>query len=122
MGRVLVYYPFHVCKGDPGPMSRRCPNPADRASVDCVSVLGRMLLTPVSRYTNSNPPGAGPILFTMYILSDIIKRSPSRQELHGQYVRDRALIPADRLIEVPFSDLDTAPLQVLENIYNQFGW
>ncbi|EFJ40116.1 hypothetical protein VOLCADRAFT_108333 [Volvox carteri f. nagariensis] len=42
--------------------------------------------------------------------------------LYRSYMADRSRIPADRLVEVGFSDLDSDPLGVLRRIYHQFGW
>jgi hypothetical protein len=38
-----------------------------------------------------------------------------------QYLRDRALIPPENLVEVRFEDLEQAPLAVVERVYAQLG-
>ncbi|GFR47685.1 hypothetical protein Agub_g9433 [Astrephomene gubernaculifera] len=42
--------------------------------------------------------------------------------LYRSYMADREHVPAGRLVEVSFSDLDSDPLAVLQRIYKQFGW
>lgn len=42
-----------------------------------------------------------------------------------RYIRDRSLIPPDRLVEIRFEDLETAPIPVLQRVYERLelgGW
>ena len=42
-----------------------------------------------------------------------------------RYIRDRSLISADRLVEIRFEDLETAPIDVLQQVYERLelgGW
>lgn len=43
------------------------------------------------------------------------------EEVMQQYLRDRALIPPENLVEVRFEDLEQAPLAEVERVYTQLG-
>lgn len=41
--------------------------------------------------------------------------------LHREYIQQRGLISNERLVEVAFSELEAAPLEVLSRVYKHFG-
>jgi len=44
------------------------------------------------------------------------------EQLMQRYSTDRSQIPADRIFEAPYDDLRCRPIELMRNLYDDFGW